>query len=372
MSELFLSVRAFFGRSFSVRPIWRISSAMILLLLVLAACTAAPGTTANLASFATPQADLPIESVLNYEVAFPSPTPGPTESLPTPTPSAEEEKQYAVVITTNARANLRDAASTSATIVGKGNPGDTFEVIDQTDDAQWYQVCCVAGTDKSGWVAASVVRITSEPGAVVNTSISTSSVQTDTETLLNSDLTATWSVAWQCGSERCTVKQCSATVDASVERPNNTQWLPVEHNVVWDKTCFSTDNWVFDVDRTTGKERTGEYENNFLYSYWLGADPGEASGVFPLENGQGVLVHCGEPQEVEISEGGGWTSVYNGVTCHDLRTGMLVYMRYDKRWLFSGDFDGQKYDRAFFGDTETLEQKLVESNIQLSYVQKVK
>lgn len=356
----------------SVRPSWRLAGTIIFFLLVLAACTAAPGTTPNLASFATPQANLPIESVLNYEVAFPSPTPLPTESLPTPTPSAGEEKQYAVVTTTNARANLRDSAATSGNIVGKGNPGDAFEVIGQTSDGQWYEVCCVAGTDKSGWVAASVVRITSEPGVVVNTSVSSSTVQTATEALLNSDLTAKWSVDWQCGSERCTVKQCSATVEASVKRPNNSQWLPIEHNVTWDKTCFSTDNWVFDVDRLTGQERTGEYKNNFLYSYWLGANPGDASGVLPLNATQGVLVHCSEPQEVEISEGGGWISVYAGTTCHDLRTGMLVYMRYDKRWLFSGDFDGQKYDRAFFGDTETLEQKLVESNIQLSYVQKAK
>ena len=186
------------------------------------------------------QANLPIESVLNYEVAFPSPTPLPTESLPTPTPSAGEEKQYAVVTTTNARANLRDSATTSGNIVGKGNPGDAFEVIGQTSDGQWYEVCCVAGTDKSGWVAASVVRITSEPGVVVNTSVSSSTVQTATETLLNSDLTAKWNVDWQCGSERCTVKQCSATVEAAVKRPNNSQWLPIEHNVTWDKTCFST------------------------------------------------------------------------------------------------------------------------------------
>lgn len=356
----------------STRSLWRLSPAIIFVLLVVAACTATPGAAPNLAALVTPQADLPIESVLNYEVAFPSPTPLPTESLPTPTPQAGEEKQYAVVTTANARANIRDSASTSATIIGKGNPGDAFEVIGQTNDGQWYRVCCVAGTENDGWVASSVVRLTTEPGVVVNTSVSATTVQSATETLLNSDLSATWNVDWQCGSERCTVKQCSATVNATVTRPNNTQWLPVEHNVVWDKTCFSTDNWVFDVDRLTGKERTGEYENNFLYSYWLGADPGEASGVFPMAEDQGVLVHCSTPQEVEISEGGGWLSVYNGTTCHDLRTGMLVYMRYDKRWLFSGDFDGQKYDRAFFGDTETLEQKLVESNVQLSYVQKVK
>lgn len=354
------------------RTLGRLMLFLVLGLLSLAACTAQSGTATNLASLVTPQANLPIESVLSYEVAFPSPTPPPTESLPTATPEAGPAKQYAVVITTNARANIRDTSSTGGTIIGKGNPGDAFEVLGATNDGEWYQVCCVAGTDKSGWVASSVVQITTDPKGPINTAVRSSETQSVTETLLNSDLKAEWSVDWQCGSERCTVKQCNGTVDAAVNRPNTTQWLPIEHNVTWDKTCFSTDNWVFDVDRLTGKERTGEYENNFLYSYWLGAAPGDASGVFPLKDDNGVLVHCSDPQKVEISEGGGWTSVYEGTTCHDLRTGMLIYMRYTKRWLFSGDFDGQKYDRAFFGDTESLEQKLVDTNISLSYVQKIK
>ncbi|MFN8444147.1 MAG: SH3 domain-containing protein [Caldilineaceae bacterium] len=354
------------------RTVGRLALLLVLVLFVFAACTSQSGTNSNLASLVAPQGNLPIESVLNYEVAFPSPTPPATESLPTPTPEAGKQKQYAVIITSNARANIRDNASTGGTIIGKGNPGDAFEVLGNTSDGEWYQVCCVAGTDKSGWVAASVVRITDNPTGPVNTAVKSSDTQSTTATLLNSDLTVKWSVNWQCGSERCTVKQCSGTVDAAVKRPNATQWLPIEHNVTWDKTCFSTDNWVFDVDRLTGKERTGEYENNFLYSYWLGAAPGDASGVFPMKDDSGVLVHCSDPQKVEISEGGGWTSVYDGTTCHDLRTGMLVYMRYTKRWLFSGDFDGQKYDRAFFGDTETLEQKLEDTNVSLSFVHKVK
>ena len=93
-------------------------------------------------------------------------------------------------------------------------------------------------------------------------------------------------------------------------------------------------------------------------------------GVLPLEGGEGVEVFCSGPHTVEIEEGAGWTTVYQGNTCHDVNTGMLVYMNYVKRWLYTGDYDGKTYTRAFFGDTETLEQRLVEANTSLARVEK--
>ena len=35
-----------------------------------------------------------------------------------------------------------------------------------------------------------------------------------------------------------------------------------------DEGCFNTDAWTFEVEQTTGKERNGEADDNFLYSYW--------------------------------------------------------------------------------------------------------
>ena len=46
---------------------------------------------------------------------------------------------------------------------------------------------------------------------------------------------------------------------------------------------------------------------------------------------------------------------------HDVATGMLVYMNYVKRWLYSGDFEGKTYDRAYFGDSERLVQRLADT-----------
>jgi hypothetical protein len=45
-------------------------------------------------------------------------------------------------------------------------------------------------------------------------------------------------------------------------------------------------------------------------------------------------------------------------------------MNYTKRWLFTGEFEGETYDRAYFGDSEELEQRLVETNADLDYADK--
>ena len=72
--------------------------------------------------------------------------------------------------------------------------------------------------------------------------------------------------------------------------------------------------------------------------------------------------------QVELNEGNGWTSVYQGNTCHDVRTGMLVLLSYTKRWLYTGEFDGNTYDKAYFGDNETLVQRLSDTNVEMAEV----
>jgi hypothetical protein len=44
-------------------------------------------------------------------------------------------------------------------------------------------------------------------------------------------------------------------------------------------------------------------------------------------------------------------------------------MAYNKRWLYTGDFEGETYEREYFGDFETLEQKLVETDAELFFVE---
>ena len=83
--------------------------------------------------------------------------------------------------------------------------------------------------------------------------------------------------------------------------------------------CFDEDSWVFEVDRYTAKERSGEFIDNFLYNYWLGVQPGPATDVYTLDDGRKVAVWCSGPHELELEEGSGWTTVYVGNTCHDVR-----------------------------------------------------
>ena len=291
--------------------------------LLLAACAITP----PLAGAASSQGDAfngAIADVNNYVLPTPEPTPDPETTV--------------IVNTGGPRANIRSGPGTSFPIVGKANANESLEVLSRSEDNAWWQVCCARtdaagntipasqnGEQGSGWIADSVVRPAGDGEGVAVSS-----------PVFGPDLSADWSVDWKCGSERCEVKSCTADVQAKVSRPVSDQLLPIEHQVVWDDSCFDTDSWVFDVNQFTGQERTGEYKDNFLYSYWLGHNPGAPNGVYTLEDGQAAAVYCSGPHEVEVEEGSGWTTVYEGNTCHDVRTGMLVYLSYNKRWLYTG------------------------------------
>lgn len=287
-------------------------------------------------------------------------------ALPTPQPTTVPSTTV-IVNTVGARANIRSGPGLDFPIVAKGNPGDGFEVLSRSEDQQWWQICCYQGADDAdgsstaeGWLSTSVVRLAGDAEAVA---------VSQSQQLLSPELASDWAVDWQCGSDRCEIKSCSATVRAEADGVNNQQLLTIDHEVTWDDTCFATDSWVFDVNQFTGQERTGEYGENFLYGYWLGNEPGEANGAYTLPDGQVVAVWCSGPHTVEIEEGGGWTTVYEGNTCHDVRTGMLALLSYNKRWLFTGEFEGQSYDRAYFGDNETLRQRLLDTTLTLEFVE---
>lgn len=285
-------------------------------------------------------------------------------NLPTPAPVIVPDVS-ARIITEGSRANIRSGPSLDAPIVAKANPGDEFDVVGVSSDGEWWQICCVRGpadgegeATETAWLATVVVAVEGNTEAVPAI-----------EPLFPEQLTAQWHVNWACGSERCGVPECDATITATSNEEGNQQWLQVEHEVEWADGCFESDTWTFEVDRFTGRERSGEYLDNFLYNYWLGMQPGPATDVYTLGNGRQVAVWCSGPQEFELPEENGWTTVYEGSTCHDVRTGELVTLNYTKRWLYTGSFEGQNYERAYFGDYETLEQYLLDTNAQLSYVE---
>jgi hypothetical protein len=285
--------------------------------------------------------------------------------LPTPTPTPEiDPDDYVVVSTGGARANLRSGPGLDFPIVGKGYPGDAYQIVSQDESGEWWEICCIPAEEEgdderteTAWVNASVVA---SGGNVESVDIS--------DPLLNEDLEATWRAEWKCGSDRCAVRECGVTITASASDADQ-QWLSIDHDIVWDESCFSTDSWPAQVDRFTGKERSGGYDNNFLYGYWLGTEPGEANGVIGLDDGRQIAVWCSGPYDVEIPEGDGWTTTYEGKACHDVRTGMIVLLEYMKRWLYTGEYDGQNYDRAYFGDHETLTQILIDTNAELLFVE---
>ena len=292
--------------------------------------------------------------------------PSTTERQATP----ENSAVLSVIIkTTNARANIRGEPSLNSPVTAKGEPGTVYQVISKSADDTWWQICCVPGpNDAEGaateyaWISDSVVRVANYEESVV----------LDTATLyplFTESMDSRWNVDWICGSDRCEVNQCKANVYARVYDYPNQSWLPVEHRVIWDETCFSEDSWVFEIDQYNGSERSGQYNQNFLYSYWIGKDPGEPNGVYSLEDGRNMAVWCSGPYTVEIDEGDGWTTVYEGETCHEVKTGMLVLLDYTKRWLFTGEFDGEAYERAYFGDSEQLTQALTYTNADLLLVQ---
>ena len=336
---------------------------LLLIALLFGGCASA----ANLQSMAAPASQAPAPAGLEDVVAPLGEYVVVTSPLaaPTATPEAAEEKQYVTVIA-QPRANLRSGPTTTSSIVAKVNPGGALELVGQSEDERWYQVVPPSGVEAAeAWISADLVRLGGSAADVpVLAAVSAE------DALLPADLSANWSVDWSCNSDRCEVKQCNADVTAAVTREVANGYLPVEHKVTWADECFNTDAWTFEVNQVTGAERSGEASDNFLYGYWLGAEPGEANGVFPLDGDRGVLVYCSDEQQVEIEEGGGWTTVYAGNTCHDVKTGMLVYMNYTKRWLFTGDFEGKTYDRSYFGDSEKLEQRLVDTNAELAFAEK--
>jgi len=284
-------------------------------------------------------------------------------TLPTPEPLITAEVN-AVIATEGSRANIRSGPSLDAPVIAKADPRDEYKITGKSADGEWWQICCVAGpgdgdgeATETAWISSVVAELDGNADAIPVI-----------EPLLPDEVDANWRVDWSCGSERCEIRECSATIQAKSGEATDEQWLQVEHDVAWTDNCFENDSWVFEVDRFTGKERSGEYIDNFLYNYWLGVQPGPATNVFSMDDGEKVAVWCDGPHEFELEETGGWTTVYSGNTCHDVHTGVLVVLNYTKRWLYTGEFEGQQYERAYFGDYETLDQYLSNTNIDLFYL----
>ncbi|MBX3050712.1 MAG: SH3 domain-containing protein [Caldilineaceae bacterium] len=266
----------------------------------------------------------------------------------------------ATVTVKNRSVNIRSGPGLDFSVLNGAAQGDTFTALGMSDDEAWWQICCIPGPNdekdnptQKAWISNRVVDV-SEAAAALGV----------LRPLFPDDLTATWDVSYQCGSERCPVAECAAQVSASVRNDADPRWLEIDRVVTWDEGCGEDSTWLHQIDRADGLERYPNSTGLFFFNYWVGAKPGPANSLYTLGNAE-IASWCGDPQTAEVEEEGGWTSAYDGVTCYDERTGMLVAMKYTKRWLFTGEFEGEEYEKAYFGDFEVYEVALKETNVEL-------
>ncbi len=61
--------------------------------------------------------------------------------------------------------NVRSGASTENDVAGKLRQGDVVQLLEQNEAGDWWYVCCIPGTETSGWVSAEFVTLDSAPEA---------------------------------------------------------------------------------------------------------------------------------------------------------------------------------------------------------------
>lgn len=257
--------------------------------------------------------------------------------------------------------NIRSGPSIDFEVLAKASEGDTFTTSGRTDEG-WWRICCIDVSDESeveqrqsAWISQIVVT----PDEVAE-------ALPPIVPLFPVDLAASWDVQYECGSRRCAVNECAAVSRTEIHNNRDLRWLEINRIVTWEEACGEDSTWPHQIDRIEGTERYPNSTGLFFFNYWLGPRPGDANALFYLASGEEVEVWCSDEQQAEVAEESGWTTVYHGLTCHDVRTGMLVSMQYTKRWFFTGEFEGDQYDRAYFGDFEVYKVKLDQTNALLA------
>lgn len=297
-----------------------------------------------------------------------------TESTPEATPNSAGEEQSAdaaadagqterpLVTVKNRSVNIRSGPGLNYQVIFGAREGDVFETAGKTEDG-WWRICCVPGPNDQAdeptvkaWISDRVVT-PNEAAAALE----------PLHPLFPDDLEAIWDVNYECRSERCTIKMCTAEVTTAIRNNADPRWLEIDRKVQWENACGENSTWLHQIDRLDGRERYPNSTGLFLFDYWVGANPGPANSLFTMPDGRQVKAWCSDEQTAEIAEANGWTNVYEGVTCYDVRTGTLLSMSYTKRWLFTGEYEGETYERAYFGDYEVYDVSLRETNIELAF-----
>lgn len=277
--------------------------------------------------------------------------------------ASDERAETAILTIKRPRANIRSGPSIDFQVVSKAVEGDTFTTTGRTDGG-WWRICCIYGEDETEVETPQTAWISQ----IVVTPDENAETLPPLIPLFPEDLAASWNVQYECGSRRCAVNECAAVSRTEIHNTRDLRWLEINRIVTWEEACGEDSTWPHQIDRLEGTERYPNSTGLFFFNYWLGPRPGIANALFHLDTGEEIEVWCSDEQEAEVAEESGWTTVYNGLTCHDVRTGMLVSMQYTKRWFFTGEFEGDRYDRAYFGDFEIYKVKLDQTNALLAIV----
>jgi hypothetical protein len=264
----------------------------------------------------------------------------------------------------NRSVNIRSGPGTNFSVVAGATQGTSFEVLGRSEEPIWWRICCVRSPDDAPGEATMEAWISD----IVVTVNELAAEQPLIGPILPDDLEAEWSVLYACGSERCEVPVCTATITAAVRNARDSRWLEVERKVSWNDECGEDSTWLHQLDRVEASERYADTADFFIFNFWAGADPGPLNSLYWLNPDVQVKTWCSDEQSAELEEGEGWTAVYYGKICHDTRTGTLVSMKYIKRWFFTGAFEDEEYERAYFGDFEVYQVVLKDSNIELAYL----
>ena len=278
--------------------------------------------------------------------------------------SGEGDSAEPATITIQRRnVNVRSGPGLDFEVVANAVDGDAFTTTGKSEEG-WWRICCFAGPGdapgeqtRSTWVSQVVVAPNQ---AALDLPFLVP--------LFPEDMTASWNVQYECGSRRCAVSECAAVARTEIHNTGDLHWLEINRTVTWEEACGEDSTWPHQIDRIEGTERYPNSTGVFFFDYWVGARPGEANARFRLDSGEEIEAWCRDEQEAEVVENSGWTTIYKGQTCHDVRTGMLVSMEYTKRWFFTGEFEGDSYERAYFGDSETYRVKLESTNVLLATI----
>jgi len=262
----------------------------------------------------------------------------------------------------NSRVNIRSGPGLEHQPVTTANAGTSFKTYGKTAGG-WWQICCFQGVNDEpdqptqlAWVSGQVVEANADVVALPVL-----------ESLFPENVDAAWDVDYQCASDRCVERVCTATVTAKERSDLDRFWLVIDREVTWADSCGQDSVWRHQLDRFNGRDLYSGQADVFLTDYWHGANAGPGNSLFTDSDGRKVMAWCDDQLTGEVEEADGWLNTYEGVACYDLRTGILLSMSYIKRWLFSGEYAGEQYNHAYLGDFEIYEVTLNKTNIELAF-----